>query len=154
VRPSDQTRVLRLLPSLAGSTIRAQLLTVDFEATGRSRYEAVSYVWDCFVVASDIRIRAVLCTVPTSAEDVLQAVRYKDSERSIWIDTICINQIDRIEKQHQVVIMGRIYQEADRTVFWLGEADEHTELAFKTLNTIFDQARESSGKCQNLREVL
>jgi hypothetical protein len=129
VRPSDQTRVLRLLPGLPGSTIRAQLLTVEFEATRRSRYEAVSYVWVRFVGTSDIEIRDVIYTVPTSAEDVLQAVRYKDSERLIWIDAICINQIDQTEKQHQVAIIGRIYQEADRTVFWLGEADEHTELA-------------------------
>jgi hypothetical protein len=108
---------LLLLPGLPGSTIRAELLTFDFQKTRSVRYEAVSYVWGRFVGTSQMEIGGVICTVPTSAEDVLQAVRYKESGRLIWIDAICINQADQIEKQHQVAIMGRIYQEADRTVF-------------------------------------
>jgi hypothetical protein len=153
-RPSDQTRVLRLLPGPPGSTIRAQLLTLDFDTTRSTHYEAVSYVWGRFTGTKDIEIGGHICIVPASSEDVLQAVRYRDTERLIWIDAICINQTDQTEKQHQVAIMGKIYQEAERTVFWLGDADEHTELAFKTMISIHDQARDNSGDCQHLREVL
>jgi hypothetical protein len=68
-------RVLRVLPDLPGSTVRAQLLTLDFEATRSTKYEAVSYVWGRFTGTKDIEIGGRTCTVPASAENVLQAVR-------------------------------------------------------------------------------
>ncbi|KAK3722438.1 hypothetical protein LTR37_002430 [Vermiconidia calcicola] len=40
---------------------------------------------------------------------------------SLWIDALCINQDDRNEKTHQVAMMGRIYQEAEEVLIWLGE---------------------------------
>jgi hypothetical protein len=41
--------------------------------------------------------------------------------RCIWIDALCINQVDIPERNAQVLLMGDIYNKAQRVVAWLGE---------------------------------
>lgn len=44
--------------------------------------------------------------------------------KRVWIDSLCINQSNLIEKSHEVKRMGEIYSQADRVVSWIGH-DEH-----------------------------
>lgn len=47
----------------------------------------------------------------------------------MWIDAICINQSDNLEKNHQVNMMGRIFSKADLAISWLGdEADDSSRI--------------------------
>ena len=39
----------------------------------------------------------------------------------LWVDAICINQEDLVERAHQVLLMREIYHVASRVVIWLGE---------------------------------
>ena len=48
----------------------------------------------------------------------------------MWVDAICINQGDGVEKNGQVQRMGEIYRRARRTVVWLGDAGFWTRAAF------------------------
>lgn len=54
----------------------------------------------------------------------------------IWIDAICINQQDVDERAEQVKQMTQIYQNAVRTIIWLGEAEETTGQLMTHLNKI------------------
>jgi hypothetical protein len=58
----------------------------------------------------------------------LRALRLPDRDRFLWIDAICINQYDGVEKGSQVQMMRDIYAGATRTIVWLGEASERTHL--------------------------
>ena len=49
----------------------------------------------------------------------------------IWIDRICINQDDSAEVASQIMMMGRIYQNCDSVIAWLGVAGMETGLAFE-----------------------
>lgn len=40
----------------------------------------------------------------------------------IWIDAVCINQADPIEKAAQISLMGDIYSNASLVIAWLGNA--------------------------------
>ncbi|KAK2752525.1 hypothetical protein FQN55_006638 [Onygenales sp. PD_40] len=51
----------------------------------------------------------------------------------VWIDQICINQNDLEERAAQVSLMDQVYQKAQYTLVWLGEADPDTELAIRTV---------------------
>ncbi|KAK2796827.1 hypothetical protein FQN50_009428, partial [Emmonsiellopsis sp. PD_5] len=51
----------------------------------------------------------------------------------MWIDQICINQNDLEERAVQVSLMDQVYQKAQYTMVWLGEADLYTELAIRTV---------------------
>jgi hypothetical protein len=45
-----------------------------------------------------------------------------------WIDAICINQKDLIERGQQVRLMARIYEKCSRVCIWLGEAANDSNL--------------------------
>ena len=38
----------------------------------------------------------------------------------LWIDEICVNQEDLLERSHQVDLMGDIYRRASNVLIWLG----------------------------------
>jgi hypothetical protein len=38
----------------------------------------------------------------------------------IWIDALCIDQLNTVERNHQVLLMGRIYKTAAEVFAWLG----------------------------------
>lgn len=50
----------------------------------------------------------------------LRHVRREDEQRVLWIDAICINQRDDVEKGVQVAMMEKIYRWASRVVVFLG----------------------------------
>ncbi|KAI9768139.1 MAG: hypothetical protein M1839_004166 [Geoglossum umbratile] len=41
-----------------------------------------------------------------------------------WIDQICVNQADLLERTAQVAVMSRVYSQAKAVFFWMGEMDE------------------------------
>lgn len=51
-----------------------------------------------------------------------------------WIDALCINQHDTIERNHQVKRMKHIYSVARSVIVWLGAASEGDERAFRIMN--------------------
>jgi hypothetical protein len=59
-----------------------------------------------------------------------------DKPLTIWIDAICINQDDIIERGAQVQIMGEIYQTAWRLRIWLGEHSSNTIPAMENFSLV------------------
>ena len=49
-------------------------------------------------------------------------------ERVIWIDQLCINQADIVEKSSQVAMMPRIYKSCKEVILWLGEIEAVDEI--------------------------
>jgi hypothetical protein len=96
--------------------------------------------------------------------------RYLTNQRVLWIDSICINQNAIEKRNHQVKLMGNVYQRADRVLIWLGEEDPTTELAYSCMRaygelslsddwTIFEtsaayllRSASKDEKCQALQE--
>ncbi|KAF2443018.1 hypothetical protein P171DRAFT_363731, partial [Karstenula rhodostoma CBS 690.94] len=58
---------------------------------------------------------------------------FERNERRLWIDAICINQQDDVERGKQVGLMGRIYSWAKKVVVWLGHHADNSELAMDFL---------------------
>lgn len=55
----------------------------------------------------------------------------------LWVDQICINQSDPVERSHQVVLMREVYHNAYQTLIWLGgddSAGERLQLLVKVVN--------------------
>lgn len=72
-------------------------------------------------------------SVTRSLETALRYLRNKNTSRILWIDAICINQCDSIERGREVLRMGGIYSNAERVVIWLGEDELQTSEIFKFL---------------------
>ncbi|UPK92535.1 hypothetical protein LCI18_003470 [Fusarium solani-melongenae] len=57
----------------------------------------------------------------TNCWSMLHYLRPRVSVRIIWVDAICINQMDHQERESQVAIMGNIYQQCLRAIVYLGQ---------------------------------
>ncbi len=78
-------------------------------------------------------------TIGSNLSWALIHIRKPDEEVRLWIDAVCINQEDAVEKSWQVGLMARIYAHATTTLIWLGpnhrESYEVLDGAVKTLRT-------------------
>ncbi|KAF2803304.1 uncharacterized protein BDZ99DRAFT_369459, partial [Mytilinidion resinicola] len=89
------------------------------------RYAALSYVWGppsnerfMIVEKNDEQFRLPITSNLNSALSNI------DKEGYLWVDAICINQTDDIEKTWQVQQMWNIFPKADHTAAWLGRIEE------------------------------
>ncbi|RMJ16106.1 hypothetical protein BHE90_003000 [Fusarium euwallaceae] len=88
-------------------------------------YETLSYAWgspsdplhDILVNGQRYRVRQNLYDVLSQFRTSL---RYASRVR-LWVDAICINQDDGLERATQVKRMKQIYSIAMRTIVWLGK---------------------------------
>ena len=51
----------------------------------------------------------------------------KSDTRLIWLDGICIDQANDLEKNHQVAFMSSIYDHGSRTLVWLGDSGDRND---------------------------
>ena len=58
------------------------------------------------------------------------------SQRTIWIDAICINQNDTAERSHQVLFMKDIYARASCVVVWIGSAADDSDVVMDYIGTL------------------
>ncbi|MCJ1268791.1 hypothetical protein MMC22_008679 [Lobaria immixta] len=68
----------------------------------------------------------------------------------IWIDAICINQQDPIERGAQVSIMGDVYRAAHSVVVWLGPHDKQADEAIRVCHILESIPLE---KWQDIRSI-
>jgi hypothetical protein len=75
--------------------------------------------------------------VQENLERALQYLRRPALERTLWIDAICIDQENDLERGHQVSQMGRIYQLASSVYVWLGGASHYSNQALQFVRDLW-----------------
>ena len=136
---SRQIRIFTLLPGVFTDPIKGFLTQVPLE--NNPDYEALSYVWGDPTVTLPIYLAAsgpdssnyVEFGVTANLESALRHLRLKNVSRRLWIDAICINQSDILERNHQVKNMKWIYEAASRVVVWLGKFNVYSSQGLKLL---------------------
>jgi hypothetical protein len=138
------TNEIRLLTLKAGyGEEDIKCLVTQHKLVQNLGYEALSYSWGTSTETIPISINARHSMhIRTNLHSALRHLRRQKDDRILWIDAVCINQKDNVEKNHQVRMMKRIYEYADQVVIWLGEAIEHTGRAFEKLNKAAEYMRE------------
>lgn len=87
-------------------------------------YEALSYVWGKSSGKCTITLDGKKgVPVTDNLYAALRRLRRPDRRRVLWVDAVCIDQKNVVERNWQVQMMGRIYSNAARVVVWLGDAD-------------------------------
>jgi hypothetical protein len=72
----------------------------------------------------------------------LQTIRHKirtaqqSDWKLFWVDALCINQADVLERNHQVNLMSRIYSQARLVLVWLGPEADDSHLALSYVKNI------------------
>jgi Heterokaryon incompatibility protein (HET) len=66
---------------------------------------------------------------PVKLNQYQALLRFRRTHPSValWIDSICINEGDPIERPEQVRIMGEIYGKSEEVIIWLGEVASRSE---------------------------
>ncbi|KAK0657056.1 heterokaryon incompatibility protein-domain-containing protein [Cercophora newfieldiana] len=122
---SSQIRLLAVLPSdQYRGRIECSIERVDLGSPSAGEYMALSYMWsDMSAAKESILLNGTTWAVSQNVADCLRRIRHKTDSRRIWIDAICINQVDPAERGHQVGLMRRIYECSTECTVWLGEFD-------------------------------
>ncbi|EWZ42976.1 hypothetical protein FOZG_07732 [Fusarium oxysporum Fo47] len=113
-------------------------------------FEALSYVWgrQCDPVVATIEGEAGECLgnikLGKNLGKALRHLRYQDQERVLWVDAICINQNDDVERATQVLQMSSIYQDCSRVIIWLGPEKHDIGLVFSELAHIGSQVEKTT----------
>ncbi|KAH7095536.1 heterokaryon incompatibility protein-domain-containing protein [Paraphoma chrysanthemicola] len=97
-------------------------------------YKALSYTWGDGIDTREIQVNGSKHTITRSLALALLHLRPTTGRLTLWIDQICINQLDNIEKSEQVKMMDRLYRNADEGLVWLGSAADRSDALFDVLN--------------------
>ncbi|KAK3995919.1 heterokaryon incompatibility protein-domain-containing protein [Cladorrhinum sp. PSN332] len=97
-------------------------------------FSAISYMWGASGDGGTLKVDGKLITVTESAWEVLDAMRSRSRGELFWIDTVCIDQSNTKERNHQVMMMRDIYSSAERVYVWLGRGTKHTLFAMEMVS--------------------
>lgn len=86
-----------------------------------------SYVWGHGLSTRPCIVDGIPMIVTSNLFDFLLYLRDYTTNRTIWVDALCINQEDLAERAAQVRLMKVIYEGAVRIYGWLGMPHNHEE---------------------------
>ncbi|KAF1911340.1 heterokaryon incompatibility protein, partial [Ampelomyces quisqualis] len=104
-------------------------------------YLAVSYVWGDASKKRVILVNKRPFRVTCNLYDAMMGLRETKSV-IIWIDAICINQLDDDEKGWQVRLMDDLYRKAFGVLAWIGAPADNSDVVIDHLQTLGKQAEE------------
>ena len=116
---AQEIRVALLSPGQWDDEISCHLVNSSLESP--LEYEALSYVWAQEPGHRYIRLNGSMHQITTNLFLALRRLRKASDARYIWIDALCINQDNGEERNHQVALMGSIYESCTRALLWLGD---------------------------------
>jgi hypothetical protein len=130
---TDSIRLIQVVNGAPQDVIRCRIR----RASTSDQYTCLSYVWGSPEDTELIEIDGKPFLIRRNLWDFLSTVRsnkdvgiekalgngsdrpYHDGDL-FWIDALCIDQSDGLERNHQVQQMGKIYSGAQRVLAWLG----------------------------------
>ena len=94
---------------------------------------ALSYVWGTEKPTEILDIEQWVLKITLSLSILLHQLEARCDMRFIWVDQICINQQDDLEKAVQVKMMRDIYVSAHKVLLWLGPSTQGSDLAMDSI---------------------
>ena len=137
---AQEIRLLIILSNTFASEVQVILQTHVFVKDTPLQYEALSYAWGSPKDPVDIFVRSPhshgTISVTQNLGEALRYLRYEDKVRTLWIDAICVNQLDLAERNSQVKRMSDIYSAASRVIVWLGPESDDSTMAMECCQLI------------------
>lgn len=150
-----QIRILHLQPGERNDSVFVEISHENLDAK-IVKYHALSWQWDGQKASEVIRIKHKdedntdpdIWTMEIMANllAALKHLRMKDKILRLWVDAICIEQIEQddnlhdeeknLEKSNQISIMTDIYEMAENVCVWLGEESEDSAKAIELVNRL------------------
>ncbi|KAI0440447.1 heterokaryon incompatibility protein-domain-containing protein [Xylaria telfairii] len=115
-------RLLEIHPGRAELPISCTLRVAKLSGADTCSYEALSYQWGPIDTSQVIYINQKDFRVSARLFRAIHHLRVPGKSRTVWIDAICVNQDDLVERSSQVLLMPQIYSNATYVIVWLGES--------------------------------
>lgn len=116
-----EIRLIDISPSRdRSSPIQAML---KHQAMRGGMYEALSRALESEEKRATIDVNGHPVTVSGSLLEALRDIRRETESRTLWIDSICVNQNDREEMQEQRRRIGDIFGYASHIIEWPGDTN-------------------------------
>ncbi|CAK1364378.1 unnamed protein product [Cercospora beticola] len=125
----EAIRFIELLPGTGSDTIVVNFVYDTLLMKPPPMFEATSYTWGDPTPTRTILCDGIEFELRQNACDFLHQLRLPDRSRMLWIDCICINQTDAVERAKQVEMMHVIYRNAMAVIAWIGLQDESSLIA-------------------------
>jgi hypothetical protein len=97
------------------------------------KYTAISYAWGDGIEKDTIKLekttrdehgrslrKEIPVAVPISLHGALNVLRQAHDDVYVWVDALCIDQKNTLERSEQVQLMSDIYGRAHQVAIWLG----------------------------------
>ncbi|KAI0391235.1 HET-domain-containing protein [Xylariaceae sp. FL0594] len=134
----QEIRLLQILPVSGPKYARIpRCQLVEVSLSDRPHYSVLSYTAERdttknrVIVVNNIPIR-----VPENLYDAVMTLRPADDNPStVWVDYICINQGDKVEKSSQVGLLKDIFSQAREVLAWLGPGDPEVDPVIEFLDS-------------------
>jgi hypothetical protein len=140
---SKEIRLLRILP--ATDSEHDNVVAVNLEHFRKEKslvYDTLSYTWGDASKTRTILVDGSRFEATENLHAALVQLRefkprqdYRRNEL-IWIDALCINQMDDKEKSLQVQMMREIYSDAAQVIVWLGTPEEASHPGMETIASL------------------
>lgn len=123
-RPLQSPRHIRLLKLCKqGRSKEPHCELLHFDIDTAPPYDALSYTWGLQEPSIPLSVDKKRILATPAVEEFLTFQWSKLSSKLFWIDAVCIDQKNDIEKTAQIPLMTKIYQSANRVVVWLAPPD-------------------------------
>lgn len=123
------------------------------------KYDALSYTWgrdprmeQIYVTsegqesAGQLQAPMLTLNIRFNLANAMRYLRHANQPRIIWIDAICINQVDSAERDLQIKRMGRIYSRSAAVVIWLSSSSSSSSFALTKLNHLGQQVEHTASR--------
>ncbi|KAF2836905.1 HET-domain-containing protein [Patellaria atrata CBS 101060] len=132
-----EIRLIQLLPKHANDedgTLHCLMNRISIG--GDLAYAALSYVWGKPDLTHKVWLMNSPFYITENLASALHHLQEDDKTLSLWVDAVCINQADEVEKSAQVQLMRFIYERAEMVISWLGPEADESNLAMMDLRAV------------------
>jgi Heterokaryon incompatibility protein (HET) len=99
---------------------------IHYNLNNAPSYEALSYTWGADPPSIPLKIDSQEILVTRGVQEFLFSQWSIFEDKLFWIDAVCINQKDDVEKSSQIPLMTTIYKQAKTVIVWLAPPDTHS----------------------------
>ncbi|KAF2469448.1 uncharacterized protein BDR25DRAFT_289012, partial [Lindgomyces ingoldianus] len=117
-----EIRLVTIVPGILEDPMVCILEAVSLDSP--LAYEALSYVWGNLDDSRTIIVNNAPADVTSNLDMALRYIRHPEELRTMWIDAICIDQSNTVERNQQVRMMTSIYRRAHTVLIWVGILEE------------------------------
>jgi nucleoside phosphorylase len=144
-------RLVRLFGGDSGD-IACEVFEGTLDQDSMIPYEALSYASGTKRITQHIIANGKKLLIASDLHYALYNLRKPAEDRILWVDAICIDGTNMMERGHHARHMGDIFKQAERALFWLGEPTDNANVLLDSLSELQQKAIDTRVKLPQLHE--